>query len=262
MSADLAGRIPPCSGHALELETGDELVVIDPMGQQVSDLTAFARDDLAEYLSSGRSIDYASKLWLGTGDVLYSNRSRPMFTILKDTCGRHDFTLTPCSKRMFELLYGEEEGRPGCEGNLAAALAPWGIGIDRIPVAFNIFMHVAVDGESGRIEVRPPLSRPGDFIRLRAEMPLVVGMTACSAGQSNNFSYKPIDWRVRRALTLKGAALKGRGVSGNGSRRLTAGSEARRSRRPCPSAAPCNPAAPDPPALRSAARPSPGQADG
>lgn len=199
MNKGVTERIEPCSGRAVELDAGDELVVIDPMGQQVSDLTAFAREDLDEYLSSGRSIDYASKLWLTTGDTLYSNRSRPMFTILEDTCGRHDFTLTPCSKRMFELLYGEKEGRPGCEGNLAAALAPYGIGTDRIPIAFNIFMHVAVDGDTGRIEVRPPLSRAGDFVRLRAQMPMVVAMTACSAGQSNNFSYKPIDFRIDRA---------------------------------------------------------------
>ena len=192
-------RIPPCSGHAVELDVGDELIVIDPMGQQVSDLTAFSLHDGAEYLSSGRSIDYAAKLWLSTGDVLYSNRSTPMFTIVEDTCGRHDFTLTPCSRKMFEMLYGEQEGRPGCEGNLAAALAPYGIGIDRIPIAFNIFMHVTVDGSSGEVAVRPPLSKPGDFVRLRAEMPMVVAMTACSAGQSNNFSYKPIDFRIVRA---------------------------------------------------------------
>lgn len=191
-------RIPPCSGRALALEAGDELVVIDPCGQQVSDLTAFARPDTAEYLSSGRSIDYASKLWLTTGDMLYSNRSRAMLTIIEDTVGRHDFTLTPCSKEMFEVLYDEREGRPGCEGNLAAALAPYGIGRDRIPIAFNIFMHVAVDADSGAVAVLPPLSRAGDYIRLRAEMPLLVALTACSAGQSNNFSYKPIDFRVER----------------------------------------------------------------
>src|SRR5690606_889745 len=112
---------------------------------------------------------------------------------------RHDFTLTPCSKRMFELLYGEEQGRPGCEGNLAAALAPYGIAVDRIPVAFNIFMHVTVDAQTGAVAVRPPLSVAGDFVRLRAQMPMVVAMTACSAGQSNNFSYKPIDYRIERA---------------------------------------------------------------
>ncbi len=191
-------RIPPCSGRAVELETGDVLVLIDPEGQQVSDLTAFARNDLAEYLSSGRSIDYAAKLWLTTGDVLYSNRSRAMFTIVEDTCGRHDFTLTPCSKEMFAIIYGETEGRPGCEGNLASALAPYGIGVDRIPIAFNVFMNVTMDADTGAVRVLPPLSRAGDFVRLRAEMPMVVAMTACSAGQSNNFHYKPIDYRVER----------------------------------------------------------------
>ncbi|MDH5824069.1 urea carboxylase-associated family protein [Luteimonas sp. RD2P54] len=192
-------RIAPCSARAFELERGDELVVIDPEGQQVSDLVAFSRDDLAEYLSSGRSIDYASKLWLSAGDQLYSNRSRPMFTIVEDSCGRHDFTLTPCSKDTFAIIYGETDGRPGCEGNLAQALAPYGIGVDRIPIAFNVFMHVSVDAETGTIAVLPPRSVPGDSIRLRAEMPLVVALTACSAGQSNNFRYKPIDFRIDRA---------------------------------------------------------------
>ncbi len=199
MSADTV-RIPPCSAKAVELAAGDVLTVVDPEGQQVSDLVAFNRDDMAEYLSSGRSIDYASRLFLGTGDVLYSNRSRPMFTLLEDTCGRHDFTLTPCSKEMFEKLYGEAEGRPGCEGNLAMALAPWGITRDRVPIAFNIFMHVAVDGQTGQIQVLPPKSRPGALLRLRAEMPMVAAMTACSAGQSNNFRYKPIDFRVERGV--------------------------------------------------------------
>lgn len=182
----------------MELQSGEDLVVIDPMGQQVSDMVAFSLADTAEYLSSGRSIDYASRLWLTRGDLLYSNRSRPMFEIVEDTCGRHDFTLTPCSKDTFSIIYGETEGRPGCEGNLATALAPYGIGVDRIPIAFNIFMNVTVDSGSGDVKVLPPLSRAGDFIRLRARMPLIVGMTACSAGQSNNFQYKPIDYRIER----------------------------------------------------------------
>lgn len=193
-------RIAACSAQTVELCVGDELVIIDPKGQQVSDVVAFARPDSEEYLSSGRSLDYAARLWLTTGDVLYSNRSRPMFTIMEDTCGRHDFTLTPCSKDTFKILYGENAERPGCEGNLAAALAPYSIGVDRIPVAFNAFMHVAIDAATGEFRVLPPLSKAGDFIRLRAEMPLVTAMTACSAGQSNNFCFKPIDFQVARSL--------------------------------------------------------------
>ena len=193
-------RIPPCSARSVELGPGDELIIIDPEGQQVCDLVAFAQPDHQEYLSSGRSLDYASRLWLTTGDVLYSNRSRPMLTVLEDTCGRHDFTLTPCSKDTFRILYGENQDRPGCEGNLVAALAAYGIGVDRIPIAFNIFMHVAIDAASGEFRVLPPLSKAGDSVRMRAEMPLIVAMSACSAGQSNNFAFKPIDFQVSKAI--------------------------------------------------------------
>ncbi len=198
MKSAATTRIPPCSARAVELATGDELVIIDPEGQQVSDLVAFGYADRREYLSSGRSLDYASRLWLTTGDVLYSNRSRPMFTIMEDTCGRHDFTLTPCSRDTFRILYGDHDERPGCEGNLVTALAPYDIPVDRVPIAFNVFMHVAVDSATGEFRVLPPLSKAGDFVRLRAEMPLVVAMTACSAGQSNNFCFKPIDFQVCR----------------------------------------------------------------
>lgn len=191
-------RISPCSAQTVELCVGDELVIIDPEGQQVADVVAFARPHREEYLSSGRSLDYAARLRLTTGDVLYSNRSRPMFTIMEDTCGRHDFTLTPCSKDTFRIIYGENEDRPGCEGNLATALAAYDVSVDRIPIPFNVFMHVEIDATTGEFRVLPPLSKAGDFVRLRAEMPLVVAMSACSAGQSNNFCFKPIDFQVVR----------------------------------------------------------------
>ena len=35
----------------------------------------------------------------------------------------------------------------------------------------------------------------------------VVAMTACSTGQSNNFHYKPIDFRIERAAGMNSAAL-------------------------------------------------------
>ena len=56
-------------------------------------------------------------------------------------------------------------------------------------------MNVAVD-EKGRIRVLPPKSKAGDYTIFKAKMDLIVGLTACSAGQSNNFSYKPIHYQV------------------------------------------------------------------
>nr|WP_256452169.1 urea carboxylase-associated family protein [Luteibacter aegosomatis] len=188
--------IPPRSGVAFRLKEGQRLTVIDPEGEQVSDLVAFHAHDSKEWLSSGRSLDYASKLFLTTGDVLYSNRSSPMLVIERDDVGRHDFLLAPCSKEMFAKLYGHAEPHRGCFGNLAEALGPFGIDPDHIPTAFNVFMNVQVDGQSGRLSVEPPLSKPGDSTTFVAQMDLVVALTACSAGLSNNFRFKPIQYRV------------------------------------------------------------------
>ncbi|OHV15529.1 urea carboxylase-associated protein [Methylorubrum extorquens] len=196
MSRPVRHEIPPRSGAAFTLDRGQRLTVIDPQGEQVADLVAFRRDDLDEVISSGRTIDYASRIFLTTGDPIYSNRSNVLLRIVEDTVGRHDFLLTPCSADTFRIIYGDEHPHRGCFGNLAEALAPYGIEPDRIPVAFNVFMHVTVDGQSGEIAVRPPLSKPGDRVSFVAETDLVVGLTACSALQSNNFSFKPIHYEI------------------------------------------------------------------
>lgn len=192
----MKNRIPPRSGTAFELRKGQYLTVMDPEGEQVSDLVAFQSANTQEYISSGRSIDYASRLFLTTGDTLYSNRSNPLLKIISDEVGRHDFTLTPCSTDTFRILYGDKAPHRGCQGNLERALAPFGIQGDSIPIAFNIFMHVAIDGQSGEIKVLPPKSKAGQCIVFEAMSDLIIGLTACSAGQSNNFSFKPIDYLV------------------------------------------------------------------
>ena len=191
-----AREILPRSGTAFTLDKGQTLTVIDPRGEQVADLLAFARDDVREVISSGRTFDYANRIYLTTGDVLYSNRSRPLLTIVEDSVGRHDFLLTPCSKDTFRIIYGDTDPHRGCFGNLAAALAPHGVTEDMIPTAFNCFMNVPVDGATGTFTVEPPLSKAGDRIVFRAQEDLVIGLTACSALQSNNGSFKPIHWRI------------------------------------------------------------------
>ena len=189
-------EIAPRSGVAFELEAGRKLAVIDPLGGQVADLLAFNRQDVNEVLSAGRTIDYASRIYLTKGDPLYSNRSNVMLDIIEDDVGRHDFLLTPCSKEMFRIIYGDTDPHRGCFGNLAAALEPYGVSEDMIPTAFNCFMNVPVDGETGEIKVLPPLSKAGDRMVFEAKIDLIIGLTACSALQSNGGSFKPIAWDV------------------------------------------------------------------
>lgn len=191
-------RIPPQSGAAFTLRQGHTLRVIDPFGEQVSDLFAFAAGNTDCWLSSGRSLDYAGHTNLTTSHVLYANDSRRMFTIVGDSVGSHDFLLTPCSQEIFEILYGCTGHHPSCFENLAMNLCRFGIRPAQIHTTFNIFMNVSVD-PAGRITVGVPRSRAGDWIDLRAEMDLWCGLTACSAEGSNNGTFKPIDFIIGEA---------------------------------------------------------------
>jgi uncharacterized protein YcgI (DUF1989 family) len=188
-------RLAPQTGTGFTLRAGQELTVIDPTGGQVSDLFCLAAGEHGEWLSSGRTIDYANSIYVTTGTTLYSNRSRPMLTVVEDTCGRHDFLLTPCSQETFDLLYPEFEGayHPSCFENLVGGLAQFGVAPDQISTTLNIFMNVWPE-PGGELHIDPPTSVAGDRFTVRAEMDLHVGLTACSAEKSNGGTCKPIDY--------------------------------------------------------------------
>ena len=188
-------RIQPQHGCSFVMSRGEILRVIDPSGEQVADFVAFSRADAGEWLSSGRTLDYNNTIYLTTGHLLYSNRSTVLLTITSDTVGRHDFLYTPCSQETFDILYKTEGHHPSCLENLVTNLRPFGIGKDQIPTTFNIFMNVEV-GSDGTLSILPPRSKAGDYLELRAETDLVVGLTACSAEMSNNYRLKPIEFEL------------------------------------------------------------------
>jgi len=199
-------ELAPRSGTAFVLERGDVLTIVDPEGEQVADLVAFAADDPREALSNGRTFDYEATLALTTGNRLWSNRSRPFLTIVRDDVGTHDFLLTPCSRDTWRICYGgSHDDVPGCFGNLTGALAPFGIEPDAIPTTFNVFMRVE-SGPDGRLRVLPPVSRAGDRFAVRAEERLIAGLTACSAAQSNNGRCKRIAYGVTRFPVVTGGS--------------------------------------------------------
>src|SRR5438067_12426618 len=110
----MSNKLESQTGAAFELKKNQSLRVIDLEGEQVADLIAFSSDDKSEWLSSGRSIDYANTIYLTKGNILYSNRSRPMMTIVADDVGRHDFLLTSCSPETFEIIYKNKDYNPSC----------------------------------------------------------------------------------------------------------------------------------------------------
>lgn len=188
-------QIEPQSGISFRVKKGQRIRIIDVEGEQVVDLFCFAADEIEEKLSSGHTIDYNSKIYLSKGDVLYSSRSNPMLTIVEDRVGKHFMLYAPCSQEMFEKSYGVEEPHPNCLKNLTLNLERYGIRSSQITVPFNIFMSIEISSE-GELEIQTPKSKAGDYIELQAEMDLIVGVTACSAGACNNYKWTPIEVEI------------------------------------------------------------------
>ena len=183
------------SGTAFKLRKGQKLKIIDPEGEQVSDMVLFNADDPREKLSSGKTLDFEETILITKGHHLWSNRSNKLAKIIDDTNGRNDFLLAPCSPETFKIMYDHKGYHPSCFENLYKNLAEFDILPDDIPTAFNIFMNVQFDS-NGKLSVDPPLSKAGDHLVIEAKMDLIVGLTACSAEDSNNGSFKPIHYEV------------------------------------------------------------------
>jgi uncharacterized protein len=171
--------IAPMSAHALEVARGQVLSVIDVDGAQVADLVAFNAAEPSEHFSQGFTRANNDKAGVAVGDRLYSNVNTPMFTVVADTVGVHDMLFPPCSTFLYEHVFGVE-GKTGCREHLAAALAPYGIDFAQVTDPFNVFMNTAID-DAGRMAIYRPQSQAGDHLDLRAEMDLIVAVSACAA---------------------------------------------------------------------------------
>lgn len=169
-------------GVGLLLKQGQQLRVIDPHGGQSGDLFAVSADG-RERLSNGRTVDYQGTICLTTGDILWSDRSKPMLTIVEDDVGRHDFLYASCTSEMYRLQYGAED-HPNCADNVGKALRGLGFDAGPPPTAFNIFMAVDIS-PAGRLSFLTPPSRAGDAITFRAEMDIAVALTSCPASACN-----------------------------------------------------------------------------
>ncbi|MEC5166848.1 uncharacterized protein YcgI (DUF1989 family) [Flavobacterium sp. PL11] len=188
-------KIEPQTGAAFTMKNGEFLTVIDPLGSQVSDMVLFNSMDIKEKISSGKTMDFEESILITTGNFLWSNRSHKMREILEDNNRRNDFLLAPCSPETFQIMYDNHEEHPSYLNNLFQNLKFYDILIDDLPTAFNIFMNVQFD-KDGKISVLPPTTKPGDHIKFRAEMDLIVCLAACSAEGSNGGTFKPIHYFV------------------------------------------------------------------
>lgn len=171
-------EIPARRGKAARLRQGETVKVINTKGQQVVDTWAFNAEDRREFMSMEHSRVAIGRIIPAVGDALVTNRRRPILTVVEDTSGGvHDTLLAACDRWRYELL-GCAGYHDNCTDNLAAALAELGLAPPHTPAPLNLFMNIPViDGN--RVEVRPPVSTPGSYVALRAEIDCVIAFSAC-----------------------------------------------------------------------------------
>ena len=167
------------------VEADGRLRIVDLAGRQGVDFLCYNAEDPEERYNAPNTIKAPATLSLGEGTVLYSDRARPLMTIVADTCGGHDTIGGCCSAWSNEMLYGVV-GVPGCRENFLKALAEHGLGWRDIVPNINFFCSVPVYPEGALaptvfVEGR---SQAGDYVELRAERRVLAVISNCP--QVNN----------------------------------------------------------------------------
>ena len=170
--------IPARRGKAAFVAESQVIKVINTHGQQVVDTWAFKRDDLNQFMSMEHSRTAIGRTMPVLGQSMVTNLRQPILSLVEDSSGGiHDTLLAACDRYRYELL-GCTEYHDNCTDNLAAALAELGLAPPETPSPWNLFMNIPV-GADGSLDFKPPVSGPGDFVILKAEMDLVVVFSAC-----------------------------------------------------------------------------------
>jgi len=170
--------IPARNGRAFALRAGDSFDIVAAEGPQVADFWAFAQPEAAEFLSTEHTRSCLDKLTPRVGDAYYSNRRRPILTVIGDTSpGTHDLLFSACDEMRYRLL-GHEGPHRTCVDNMREALGEFSLSPPEIPCPVNVFENVAI-GADGTLEIVPPEVKAGEGISLRAEMDVIAAISAC-----------------------------------------------------------------------------------
>jgi uncharacterized protein YcgI (DUF1989 family) len=203
----MAGRtiqdvvIAPRGHLGVKLQKGQNMRVIDVDGEQVPDIVAINPSDLHEKLSMAAT-KLVNAAWnLKVGTALYSNRGRAMMTVIADTVGIHHIGGGYCNLWSNLARFGEQGRGPNCHDNLVAALSDLGLAPDYIAAHLNpdmcvcFWMKYAYLPDGRRVYDCTP-TKAGDYTEVRADMDLLVAVSACPQDRNNVNGYNPTQLQV------------------------------------------------------------------
>jgi uncharacterized protein len=172
-------EVPAYSGRAVAVSAGTTIKITDPEGHQIGDMFAFVADDPNRWLSTGATRAQHHQLFPPMGGAFVTQFHEPILTLVADTSpGVHDMLYPPCSPAMY-AEHGVTDYHPSCRENFENAAAGAGMPTVPVPDPVNLFQNTPPDA-AGTLVLGAAASEPGDHVLLRAEMDLVLVLTACS----------------------------------------------------------------------------------
>jgi uncharacterized protein YcgI (DUF1989 family) len=189
--------VPPRDARCIFVPAGAFFRISSVEGAQVGDLNLWNAHDLSERFYSGKTRALHGT-HLSSGDRMWSGfpSLRAMATIIDDTLdwygfddfggSVHDVIGTRCDPYTGRLLAGTEY-HYCCHSNLTRALAQHtGLPIHEAELhvhdVLNVFMCTGFTRDTGQYFMKASPVRPGDYLEFRAEIDLLVGLSACPGG--------------------------------------------------------------------------------
>jgi uncharacterized protein len=194
--------MPNNTGKSFIVKKGQRIGI---SGYSTVDTVVLNLNNIRERFDQARTKAHNGKVFLTTGDKLYTKWSNMLMTITKDTYkGTHDLQYGMCSKIAYDGFWKSiQEGDPvitetlkwtgaksradlpdhGCWENLQDAFKGYDIAPEDIPSPFNIIQSMEIVGKEGKLvwqleRDRPEPGKPA-YIELRAEMDCLAGLSAC-----------------------------------------------------------------------------------
>lgn len=143
---------------------------------------------------------------LTKGHVLYSDMGRILCSITEDTVGWHDPIAGTSNAALIEKKYGKStyqqarnKWHQNARDGLLIELGKYGLGPRDLHATVNLFSKVTVDAD-GKLYYSANNSQPGSYVELRAEMNVLVLLSACPHPLDTGTAYapKPVELSISR----------------------------------------------------------------
>ena len=183
------------AGWSRILKKGEMMRIIDLNGKQAVDFLCWNADDHDDRYAAADTMKInETGIFLGKGTTLYSVGLTPLLTIVEDSCGFHDTIGGCCSAELNKYRY-DVDNQSGCRENFLREMAKFGLGKRDMAANVNFFMYVPV-GKDGEMDMGPSISKPGDFVDLRAETDVLTIISNCPQINNPVNDYNPTPVQV------------------------------------------------------------------